>query len=243
MIDRLIQRFSIDPDSEGDPGQAEPHPVAGPRVHTERLRALIRHLGVVLAGVADLRHLQGAPLGIPPSAASCLAPYRYAIVMGAPLGKVDENHSGLAACLFLERAALQVLGWLERQGHSGLVIHPEDEFDPVNRVGLMSLKVLAKGAGLGWQGRSLLIVSPEYGPVHRWIAVLTDLELRAGTPLPNRCGDCAICVQECPHGALTLQDFVDHPPRREDVLDIDKCQGDDGCVVCLVVCPWARRGR
>jgi epoxyqueuosine reductase len=132
--------------------------------------------------------------------------------------------------------------YLEQRGEPALVIHTEDEFDPRQRIGLLSLKVLAKGAGLGWQGRSLLIVNPEYGPVHRWIAVLTNMELQADRPIPNRCGECSVCVDKCPKGALTLVSFDDHPDRREDVLDIQACLGDEGCTVCLVVCPWAKAG-
>lgn len=104
----------------------------------------------------------------------------------------------------------------------------------------MSLKVLAKAAGLGWQGRSLLIVSPQHGPIHRWIGVLTDMELPGDTPIPNQCGDCALCVEECPAGALNLAAFDDHPACREDVLDINLFRGDDGCIECLTVCPWAQ---
>ena len=121
-----------------------------------------------------------------------------------------------------------------------LIVHTEDEFDPTNRIGLMSLKVLAKAAGLGWQGRSLLIVSPRYGPIHRWIAILTNMDLHDDEPIPNQCGDCSLCIDKCPQGVLTLAPFDDHPERREDVLDIGLCKGDDGCRVCLVVCPWAK---
>lgn len=97
------------------------------------------------------------------------------------------------------------------------------------------LKALVRG-----QGRSLLIVSPTYGPVHRWIAVLTDMKLPGAAVVANQCGDCALRVEECPAGALKLVDFNDHPAYREDVLDIDLCRGDDGCVECITVCPWRR---
>jgi len=44
----------------------------------------------------------------------------------------------------------------------------------------------------------------------------------------------------CPKGALTLVPFDGHPDRREGVLDIQACLGDEGCKVCLVVCPWTK---
>ena len=110
-------------------------------------------------------------------------------------------------------------------------------FDPINRLGFISLKLLAKAAGLGWQGRSLLVISPEYGPFHRLIAILTDLPLQANEAIKNRCGDCRKCIEACPQNALTFVAFNDHPSCREDVLDIQSCLGDNGCLVCILSCP------
>jgi len=204
----------------------------------EELKSFVKGLGVDLVGIADLYSLKGMPLGIPSHAASFLSHYHCAIVMGAQLGKLGKSASGTEVSLFLESVALAVVDRLERKGRHVLTVHTEDEFDPVNRVGLMSLKVLAKAAGLGWQGRSLLIVSPRYGPIHRLIGVLTDMQLRGSTAIPSQCGDCTLCVEECPAGALNLVEFDDHPACREDVLDIGLCKGDDGCTECLTVCPW-----
>lgn len=203
---------------------------------TTKLKSLAKGLDVDLFGVADLKRLKklstdGDPAGV-------LGRFRRAIVLGAQLNKLGAKAKGSDLDFFLETAALKLSAYLATKGDRSLIIHPEDEIDPVRRLGLLSLKVLAKEAGLGWQGRSLLIVSPEYGPVHRWIALLTNLELLPGEPLANHCGDCTLCIDTCPHRALKYVPFADHPGRREDVLDISLCKGDDMCKVCLVVCPW-----
>ena len=44
------------------------------------------------------------------------------------------------------------MGYLENKGYRHVIIHTEDEFNPINRLGFMSLKILVKTAGLGWQG-------------------------------------------------------------------------------------------
>ena len=204
----------------------------------EQLISFVRNLWIDLVGIADLNTLKDMPLGIQHDAVSFLNHYRYAIVMGAQFGKLGKAASGADVSLFLEKAALNVMDRLDLEGHRYLTVHVEDEFDPVNRIGLMSLKVLAKAAGLGWQGRSLLIVNPQYGPIHRLIAVLTNKKLDTETPIPNQCSDCSLCIDKCPHGALTLVEFDDHPEHREDVLNIGLCKGDDGCTVCIQVCPW-----
>jgi epoxyqueuosine reductase len=208
---------------------------------TDHLTSFINHDGIDVYGIADLGRIERLSEGTENDPSSFRGRYTRAVIMGVQLGKLGKSVSGIEADLYLEKAALEVQDYLERRGYPGLIIHPEDEFDPVNRFGLVSLKVLAKEAGLGWQGRSLLIISPQYGPIHRLIAVATNMPLNAGHRMAGRCGRCTLCIKKCPAGALTLQYFDDRPARREDVLDITKCKGDDGCLVCLEVCPWRKQ--
>ena len=209
--------------------------------NTARLKTMAKKLGVDLVGVADLKSLDGMPMGVPSLKEGFIDKHRYALLMGVQLGKFGPKTTGAQSSLFLEEAAFRIKDYLERKGHNTFIIHTEDEFDRDNRIGLMSLKVLAKEAGLGWQGRSLLIVSPEFGPIHRLIAVLTNLELEPDKPISNRCEDCSLCVDACPHMALTLRTFDDHPSQRSDVLDIEACKGDFGCMICLLACPWVKK--
>jgi epoxyqueuosine reductase len=206
---------------------------------TENLGAFIRNLGIEIFGIADINQLNNIPIGINDN--SFLNKYNYAIVLGIQLRKVGIGVSGNDANILLEKSALDVMAYLEEKGYISLIIHTEDEFDPITRKGLLSLKVLAKEAGLGWQGRSLLIVSPKYGPIHRWIAILTNMYLKPGKAIMNQCDQCRECIEKCPTQALTYVEFDDHPRSREDVLDIRICKGDEGCKVCLLVCPWGKK--
>lgn len=210
-------------------------------LETDHIKSFVRKLGIDLVGVADMTTLKGMPLGISAEGASYLDQFPRAIVLGAQHGKIGKKAKGGEVSIFLESAALKVMEYLEEKGKQGLIIHTDEEYNPVTRHGLLSLKVLAKAAGLGWQGRSLLIISPEYGPVHRWIAVLTDLDLSPDRSLSNMCAACCLCVEKCPQHALTFVPFEDHPESREAVLNVPACRGDDGCKVCMVVCPWIRQ--
>lgn len=237
MVDGFIDQ-SIS--TEGKVMKENSHPQFDRTAATTNLKSMIRNYGLDLVGIADLSLLDGIPTGIASGNADFLKRYKYAIVMGMQVGKLGKKATGIEVDLVLEKTALETTAFLERNGFNSLIIHTEDEIDPVKRMGLLSLKVLAKGAGLGWQGRSLLIISPEYGPVHRWIAVLTNMDLIADRSLTNLCGDCSLCVDKCPYDALKLAVFDDHPENREDVLDINVCRGDKGCNVCLMVCPWIK---
>ena len=210
-------------------------------IETENLRKFIAKLNIDIYGIADMHLLKEMETGLPTDLKKFLNIFPYAIVLGAQYGKLGKKVSGGKTALFLEEAAFSIMEYLEDKGYKQLIIHTEDEFDPINRLGFMSLKILAKKAGLGWQGRSLLIISPEYGPLHRLIAILTDLPLQVNQAIKNECGNCQECIGACPQNSLTFIDFEDHPTRREDVLDIKTCLGDNGCMVCILSCPWLRK--
>lgn len=64
------------------------------------------------------------------------------------------------------------------------------------------------------------------------------MTLKPDEPVQNMCGDCVVCIDKCPNNSLTFCQFDDHPNSREDVLDIKTCLGDDGCMVCIINCPY-----
>lgn len=205
---------------------------------TKNIKSFIREIGIDIVGIADLSKLVTIPTALTINLTNFFQKYPFAIVIGAQYGKISKHASGDETALYLEKIAYDVMGYLEERKHQYLVIHPEDEYDPDKRMGLLSLKILAKQAGIGWQGKSSLIVSPEYGPVHRLIAILTNMDLVPDKPIKNLCEDCIICINKCPGKSLTECKFDDQKSCREDVLDISTCLGDNGCMVCILACPF-----
>ncbi len=208
---------------------------------TENLRKYIKKLKIDIYGVCDMHLLKEIETGLPIDLKKFIDMFPYAIVLGVQYGKLGKKASGSKSSLFLEDAAFSIMEYLENKGYKQLIIHTEDEFDPINRLGFMSLKILAKAAGLGWQGRSLLIISPEYCPLHRLIAILTNMPLQANQVIKNECDNCRKCIEACPQDALTFVAFNDHPSCREDVLDINICLGDNGCLLCILSCTWSKK--
>jgi epoxyqueuosine reductase len=115
-------------------------------------------------------------------------------------------------------------------------------------------KAVARAAGLGWFGKSLLIVNPEIGPRFRHSSVITNMPLTPDTPLKSRCGTCEECVKACPAKAIRGLSFDGIPPPREEVLDFPRCRdtlwlkfknipgvGYPICGVCMAVCPWGKK--
>jgi len=152
----------------------------------------------------------------------------------------------------LDLLTSQLSSLLQREGYRALPIPAAKRTDDQRLCAAFSHKLAAHLAGLGWIGKSCLLVTPELGPRVRWATVLTDAPLQAtGKPLDERCGDCAQCVDICPVQAFTGEPFRASEPR-EMRYDARKCdryfaamREKDAelavCGLCLYVCPQGRK--
>jgi epoxyqueuosine reductase len=62
---------------------------------------------------------------------------------------------------------------------------------------------LAAASGMGWLGKSTMLLVPGVGP---WVllgAIATDLVVEPDLPLAKSCGSCTRCILACPTGALS----------------------------------------
>ena len=109
----------------------------------------------------------------------------------------------------------------------------------------------AAEAGIGWHGKSTMLIDPQLGTWFFLGEILTTLELPADAPQPSRCGTCVRCITACPTGAITAAHRLD--ARRcisyltielkgSIPLELRPLIGDRiyGCDDCLDACPWNR---
>jgi len=114
-------------------------------------------------------------------------------------------------------------------------------------------KTVATRAGLGWIGRSGLLVTREYGPAVRLASILTDAELETARPTDSsNCGDCRECVEHCPAQAIAGRNW-EPGLSREHIYSAAACfqmarelAGRTGikatiCGICINACPWTQR--
>lgn len=109
-------------------------------------------------------------------------------------------------------------------------------------------KTLATLSGLGWVGKSSLLISPRFGPRIRLGTLLTDMPLENDTPVVlSRCEDYQACVDACPVGAIKGKLWSQTTPRSE-LLNLSRCYDylwrakstlgrRQTCGICLKVCP------
>jgi epoxyqueuosine reductase QueG len=115
-------------------------------------------------------------------------------------------------------------------------------------MGAFSHKKAAHLSGLGWIGKSCLLITPEAGPRIRFASIQTDAPLEpTGTALEDRCGSCTKCVDICPVKAFTGRAYVAGEPR-EYRYDVFKCDRYISklreknewavCGMCVYICPF-----
>ena len=109
----------------------------------------------------------------------------------------------------------------------------------------------AAQAGIGWHGKSTMLIDERLGTWFFLAEVLTTLELLPDEPVPARCGTCQRCIKACPTGAITAPHRLD--ARRcisyltielkgSIPLELRPLIGNRifGCDDCLDACPWNR---
>ncbi|KKL96544.1 hypothetical protein LCGC14_1843460 [marine sediment metagenome] len=102
-------------------------------IETQNLRKYIKKLEIDVFGIADMHLLKEMETGLPTDMKKFINMFPYAIVLGVQYGKLGKKASGNESSLFLEGAAISIMGYLENKGYKQLIIHTEDEFDPINR--------------------------------------------------------------------------------------------------------------
>jgi epoxyqueuosine reductase QueG len=150
----------------------------------------------------------------------------------------------------LDHIASPLAGLIQRTGYRALPIPASQTLDDERLCGLFSHKMAAHLAGLGWIGRSCMLITPQAGPRVRWATVLTDAPLQAtGGPMEQRCGTCQECVEICPVQAYTGEPYRLGEPREvrfaaqkcDKYFDtIQEIKGVPVCGLCLYVCPHGR---
>lgn len=196
-----------------------------------------------------------------------LSAYPYAISLGIKLidNIVDKlPHRNEKAALLnykhhsydvinsrLDMIASVLSGHIQERGYGVLPLPSSKRIEDKRICAQFSHKLGAHLAGLGWIGKSCLLITPDDGPRVRWITILTDAPLQpTGSKMESRCGTCNECMKICPVQAFTGRNFAEGESR-EMRYDAKKCEDyfkemeKNGqiavCGLCVYVCPHGRK--
>ncbi len=127
-------------------------------------------------------------------------------------------------------------------------------------------KVWAQRAGIGWQGKHSIVISPQLGSWFFIGIIFINLELESDYNLIDQCGDCTLCIDACPTNAIVEPYVLDarkcisyQTIENKGTIDqelkskflnelsttrlVESCQQNwiYGCDICQDVCPWNQK--
>lgn len=166
---------------------------------------------------------------------------------GAPVGKKGSRRGIFARASWgidyhiAVRERLQLMEeWLKERVPNVQIKSMVDTGELVDRA-------VAERAGIGWSGKNCSIITPEFGSYVYLGEMITNIPFVPDTPIENECGDCTLCLDVCPTGALVeagrlnaqrcvafltqTKDFIPDEYRTEIGNRIY------GCDTCQTVCP------
>jgi epoxyqueuosine reductase len=209
-------------------------------------------------GFADLNGMISGPY----------SSYYYGISIGKKLdSKIVESISkGLAIEYYdhyklvnreLQELSESIVIKMNQSGFDAITVRPSittnelSSYYNQNTNNPLSHKMVATRAGLGWIGKTGLFVSHQFGPRIRLVSILTTSPLIPQF-LPvqkSLCGNCNICVDECPASAANGK-LWDISVDRDEFYNAQKCKNktwefEKGkfsantsiCGACVSVCP------
>ncbi|HNT33903.1 MAG TPA: 4Fe-4S double cluster binding domain-containing protein [bacterium] len=232
------------------------------RALKDEIRQIAPSFGADLVGFVDITTQAG---NLTKAGFTAHEQYECAISIGIPVinsiaDQIGTTTTASAAYLYrlfcydiinnrLNEIAFSIASHLEKAGFRSFPV-PSTHLATANRIqpGLFSHKATAYLAGLGWIGKSCLLVTPQFGPRLRLTTVLTTAQIGDDPkPMENRCGECTRCLEICPAKAFTGREFAITDPL-EVRMDAAKCDehlkkkeetvGVRVCGLCVTVCPY-----
>lgn len=191
---------------------------------TEPLQLLEGAESIVAIAVAYPSRMQNAPVGKKGA--------RRGIFCRASWGV--DYHTAL-------RERLELLSaWLEERVEG---VRIESMVD----TGALVDRAVAERAGIGWSGKNCSIITPEFGSYVYLGELITNIPFAPDKPMEDECGDCRLCLDVCPTGALIEGGQLDSQRCIAFLTQTKGMLPDEfrthignrlyGCDTCQTVCP------
>jgi len=227
-----------------------------------RIREIANSSGIDLIGIIDASPFENYNIedSIRKVPNRTIAGARSIIVAAVYIGGMvlpvwDDNSYGRTSRLYLSGYFLDVIEplkpiarFLKEQGYKAQICDSSSAESSV-----LTLKIAAVRAGLGWQGKHSLLISKEFGSYLALGGIITDAELEYNKKLEkNRCSSCNECRKACPMNALEIPYLLNRELCLSNILQTDSLPVDAAtkagnrvgdCEICQDACPWNQKHR
>jgi epoxyqueuosine reductase len=206
-------------------------------IHERRARGLFADMRFTMARPEISCHPERLLEGARTIVAAALCYYRDGREPAADEGRLPRYTWRDEYALLRER--LDELG--RRLGGTYRVL--VDESDHVDRAA-------AVRAGVAFYGKNTMAITHRHGS---WVVLgvlVTDVEVQPSPALDLDCGECRLCIDACPTGALDepgtldatkcLSYWTQAPAPVPDAYRAELADMVYGCDICQEVCPWNR---
>ena len=218
---------------------------------TAQLAALLRAGGADLVGFGDISALSDTWTRCVSLAVALPASTICGIAEG-PTQDYYEQYYALNAKLDI--LAETAASFLQERGFRALAQTTTSVAESAGYRTPLPHKTCATRSGLGWIGKSALLVTREFGPAVRLSSVLTDAPFESlGQPVnSSQCGGGTRCQEQCPGRAIQGA-LWNVKVEREALVDVEACRkaaralalervGKEItlCGKCIEVCPYTQ---
>ncbi len=132
-----------------------------------------------------------------------------------------------------------------------LTLVPDAKLKSMVDTGELSDRAVSERAGIGWSGKNTMIITEEFGSYVYLGEMITNIPFVPDTPMEDQCGDCRLCMDVCPTGALVqpgqlnAQRCIAFLTQTKNPVPLefrDKIGNRIyGCDTCQTVCPKNRK--
>ncbi len=220
-----------------------------------KLRESLLEQGAYLVGYADVSNLSyeaAANLKNAVSIAVALNPSVISEISKGPTTRYYQEYNRVNN--LLADLCSYAVDILISEGYKAVALEPTIKVVDLTKIDAhLPHKTVATKAGLGWIGKSALLITKKYGAAIRLASVLTNAELDTAEPIEqSMCGDCHDCVDYCPAKAIKGNNWQ-LGSSRDSIYDAFACCETASklakkievqstiCGICINVCPWTQK--
>ena len=219
--------------------------------YNSEISGFLENKGIGLYGFADLSNIPLEQRSNLPRSISFAFPIRKEIVrqiVNGPTPDYYNEYVRLNELLF--KTGKEIEEHIRAAGFQAIALEATAKILDLKTLAVtLPHKTSATLAGLGWIGKSDLLITGKFGSAMRLSTVLTDIPLTTGKPIEeSKCGDCVICVKKCPAKAIKGVNWK-RGMKREEIYDAYSCKKKADelskaadirrtiCGICIANCP------